>query len=38
MSFLNKPIVKAVAVVFGVILFCKYVAPKIPVVGKYLSI
>jgi len=38
MSILSNPIVKAVATVFAVIVFCKFVAPKIPVVGKYISL
>lgn len=35
---LNNPIVKTVLVCLGVIVFCKMVAPKIPVVGKYISL
>jgi len=35
---MNNPIVKTVLTVLAVILFCKFVAPKVPVVGKYISI
>ena len=38
MSIIKNPIVQGVLTVFAVILFCKYVAPKIPVVGPYISI
>ncbi len=35
---IKNPIVQGVLTVFGVILFCKFVAPKIPVIGKYISL
>ncbi len=35
---MNNPIVKGVLLVLGVVLFCKFVAPKIPVVGQYITI
>ncbi len=35
---MNNPIVKSVLLVLGIVLFCKYVAPKIPVVGSYISL
>jgi len=35
---LKNPILQGILTVFGVILFCKYVAPKIPVFGKYISL
>ena len=38
MNLLSNPIVKGVLLVLGVIVFCKFIAPKIPVVGKYISI
>lgn len=38
MGIFKNPIVQGIATVLGVILFCKYVAPKIPVVGKYISL
>jgi len=34
----SNPIVKTVLTVLAVIAFCKLVAPKIPVVGPYISI
>ncbi len=38
MSFLKNPIVQAVATAIVVVLALKYVAPKIPVIGPYISI
>ena len=35
---MNNPLVKSIALIIGIVLFCKYVAPKIPVVGKYITI
>jgi hypothetical protein len=35
---MSNPIVKAVLTILAVIVFCKLVAPRIPVVGKYISI
>jgi hypothetical protein len=34
----NNPVVKTVLTVVAVVLFLKYVAPRIPVVGGYISI
>jgi hypothetical protein len=34
----SNPIVKTVLTVVAVVLFMKFVAPKIPVVGKYLTL
>jgi hypothetical protein len=34
----SNPIVKTVLTVIAVVLVMKYVAPKIPVVGSYISI
>jgi hypothetical protein len=38
MSILKNPIFQAVLTVLVVIVFCKYFASKIPVVGSYISI
>ena len=35
---MNNPLVKSLLLIVGVVLFMKYVAPKIPVVGTYLTI
>ena len=35
---LKNPIVQSVLTVLAVIVFCKLVAPKIPVIGSYISI
>jgi hypothetical protein len=35
---LSNPLVKTVVTVIAVVLFMKYLAPKIPVVGKYLTL